>query len=176
YSQYEFVFYGMVSFVYSCVLILGISFVKIYTRGVSDVNYVDFSILLLFTLVGVLSNWKLPQSTIIISAGHFKETRARAIIEACLTISVSVPLVLYFGLKGVLIGSAIGLIFRSIDLFYAERITGFKFKYTLKRISRMICTILIAVIPLKLILSIETESLLIWLLYAILVSLWAGLV
>ncbi|WP_438347579.1 lipopolysaccharide biosynthesis protein [Paenibacillus sp. FA6] len=175
YSQYEFLYYGIVSFAYSCVLVLGISFIKIYTKGITDVSYVDYGTLLLFTIVGVLSSWKTPQNTMVISAGHFRQTRHRAIIEACLTIVVSIPLVILYGLKGVLIGSSVGLLYRSIDLLYAERITNFKFRHTLMRILRILFIIIVAVIPFKTLFSIEAENLMVWCLYAIVVSIWVGI-
>ncbi|MGE7614590.1 lipopolysaccharide biosynthesis protein [Paenibacillus sp. NPDC101420] len=175
YSQYEFVYYGMVSFAYSCVLILGISFIKLYTNGITDASYVDQGTLLLFTLIGVLNNWKIPQSTIIISAGHYRETRHRAIIEAILTIIFSIPLVILYGLKGVLIGSSLGLLYRSIDLFYAETITKFKFKNTFIRIIRMLSIIIIAVLPINIFFTLEANSLTEWVIYAIIVSIYVGI-
>jgi len=175
YSQYEFVYYGVVSIVYSCVLVLGISFIKIYTKGITDVSYVDYGTLVLFTIIGVLGNWKTPQNTIVIAAGHFRQTRHRAIIEACLTIVASIPLVILYGLKGVLIGSSLGLLYRSIDLFYAERITNFKVRHTLMRIVRMLFIITVSIIPFKIMFSIEVNNLMVWFLYAIVVSLWVGI-
>jgi len=176
YSQYEFIYYGMLAFTYSCVLILGISFIELYTKGITDASYIDYGTLLLFTLVGVLNNWKTPQNTIIIAAGHFKQTRHRAIIEALLTILVSIPLVIYFDLKGVLIGSSIGLIYRSIDIIYAQKITDFQFKYTFSRILRFLIIIFLTVIPCKTIFIFEPNNVLTWLLYAMTVAVWVGVV
>jgi O-antigen/teichoic acid export membrane protein len=176
YSEYEFLYYMILSFVYTCVIILGLSFIKIYTANITDANYVNPIIFTLFTIVGILNNLKIPQSTIIISAGHFRETRNRALIEAGITILSSLILVLFFGLKGALVASIIGLSYRSIDIKYAVKITKVPLIDTLKRILRIFLAGLIAIIPFVLKLSIHPSSLFTWLATAIFISLWVGIV
>ena len=97
-------------------------------------------------------------------------------IKALLTILVSIPLVIYFDLKGVLIGSSIGLIYRSIDIIYAQKITDFQFKYTFSRILRFLIIIFLTVIPCKTIFIFEPNNVLTWLLYAMTVAVWVGVV
>ncbi|OME82136.1 hypothetical protein BK120_15810 [Paenibacillus sp. FSL A5-0031] len=176
YSQYEFAFYNIITFVYSCVLILGIPFIEIYTKNITDVNYVDPLILYLFIIIGILNNWKLPQSTIINAAGHYKETRNRAILEAVITLVASTILVIYFGLIGALIGSIIGLVYRSIDLFYIKRITDIGFKNTFIRILRIFVIGGFAVAPFLIWIPLNPHNLMEWFLAAIIVSIWVGVV
>lgn len=174
YSQYELLYYMILTFVYSCVIILGTPFIKIYTVGITDINYVDTEILILFTIIGVLNNWKIPQSTIIISAGHFKETRHRAITEAIITIISSTILVVLFGLKGALLGSIIGLGYRSIDLLYSSKITGVSFKSTFWRLIRVIVTGSLVVTFILILVPISPNNLVMWIKSALVISIWVG--
>ena len=147
YSEYEFIYYQILTFVYSCVLILGISFIKIYTVNIKDANYIDLTLFLLFVVVGLMNNWKIPQSTIIVAAGHFRQTRHRAVIEAAVTLTAAILFTRLLGLHGVVLGSIAGLTYRAIDLFYARNITGFKFRYTFVRLIRMLLFIFLTVLP-----------------------------
>lgn len=171
YADYEMMYYMVLSFVFTCVLILGLPFISIYTDGFTDANYVDKTVFILFVIMGFLNNWKIPQSTIIISAGHYKETRHRAIIEAILTLSVSTVFVINFGLIGVLMGSIVGLMYRSIDLFYAPKLTKLPLKITLYRLLRVVISGFLAYIPFYYI-KINPENFLQWFINAILISIW----
>lgn len=172
YSQFELLFYMVIAFVFSGALILGISFVEIYSINFADGEYIDFQLLILFTIVGVLDNFRIPQNTIVIAAGHYKETRYIVIIQSIITILVSIILVLYMGIKGVLIGSIIGLLYRSIELFYIKKIIDISVYNTFIRIVRVIVTIIISIIPFYLIIPINSNSIYSWLLDGILVSIW----
>lgn len=176
YSQYEFLFYIILTFVFSCVTILGLSFIKIYTGGIKDANYVDVTLFILFIVVGVLNNVKIPQTTIITSAGHFKETRNRAIIEASITIVTSIVFINLFGLNGALIGSIIGLIYRSIDMLYAVKITQFPFEFTIIRLLRSLFISFLTILPFITIITINPQTIFNWLLHAILVAIWVLLI
>ncbi|QDH19703.1 hypothetical protein [Saccharibacillus brassicae] len=176
YSQYELLFYMILTFVYSCAWILGLPFVHVYTNGISTTDYEDAIVLMLFVGIGVLENWKIPQSTLIIAAGHFKQTRHRAIIEAVIVLIASTILVFPLGLKGVLIGSMLGLAYRAIDLLYAHQLIGVSFRPTLMRLIRVFVTGAIIILPFETILPVKAEGMWEWLLLAIGVAAWAGFV
>lgn len=172
YSEFEFLYYIILTFIYSCVLILGLPFIKIYTAGIKDANYIDLILFLLFVVVGVLNNWKIPQSTIMGAAGHFRQIRHRAIIEVVVTLTFGILLTRLLGLHGVLIGCIAGLAYRSIDLLYAERITGLKFRYTFVRLIRVFIVGFIAVLPFITYVQINPRNLTEWLFMAVMVSIW----
>ncbi|MDO3409405.1 hypothetical protein QWJ34_06490 [Saccharibacillus sp. CPCC 101409] len=176
YSQYELLFYMILAFVYSCAWILGLPFVHVYTDGISTTRYEDGIVLLLFVVIGVLENWKIPQSTLIIAAGHFKETRHRAIIEAVIVLIASTILVFPLGLKGVLIGSSLGLAYRAIDLLYAHKLIGISFTPTLLRLIRVFVTGAIIIAPFETVFDLHATGMWSWVVQAIGVALWAGFV
>ena len=93
-------------------------FVQIYTKGVSDVNYLRPAFGLLMLIAEAFYCIRLPYQSTIYAAGHFKQTRNGAIIEAVLNILISVVLVFKFGLIGVAIGTLISMLFRTIQYIW----------------------------------------------------------
>lgn len=172
YSEYEYFYYMAVAFTYVCALILGIPFIRIYTHGVTDANYIDPVVLILFTVIGVLNSWKMPQTTIIIAAAHYRQTRHRAIIEATVTTLSCIAFTYLWGIRGCLLGSIAGLCYRSIDLFYARHITRFRFRYSFLRLIRMFVLGAVALIPFYTVISIRCSSFAEWVLAALAVSVW----
>lgn len=173
YSEYEYIYYIMIAVIYSCTVILGLAFVKIYTHGINDADYIDFRLLLLFTVIGVLNSWKIPQSTMIIAAGHYRQTIIRPVIESLLTITFCIGLTYRFGIYGTLSGSLSGLVYRAIDLSYAQKITDFKFRYTLVRLIRMFFLSAIVIAPFFTIIHINPSGFIAWIFEALLVAVWA---
>lgn len=94
--------------------ILIIPFVRIYTSGVSDANYIVPIFAALITLAQASYSLRTPYETMILSANHFKQTQNSAIIEAIINISISVLLVKRFGLIGVAIGTFIAMTYRTL--------------------------------------------------------------
>lgn len=93
-------------------------FVMIYTKGVTDVNYYSPIFALIFTLSRAVFCMRTPYQSIILSAGHFKETQSSSIIEAIINIVISLSLVGKFGLVGVSVGTLIAMIYRTFYLTY----------------------------------------------------------
>lgn len=98
---------------YSIMYSLITPFIRIYTSGISDVNYLDPFIPLLFTLIYLLQGARGPMQLISEYACHFKQTRAQAIIEAIINLSVSVISVYFYGIYGVLFGTIVALLYRA---------------------------------------------------------------
>ena len=94
--------------------ILIIPFVKIYTNGVTDINYIRPS----FAWLLILSQWiyfiRIPFATTITSAGHYKETKKGAIGEVIINLVLSLILVKPFGLNGVIAGTLFSVIFETV--------------------------------------------------------------
>ncbi len=115
---YEFFMCVFVSVVFSCALVLIIPFVKIYTKEISDVNYIEP----LFAVVAVIAQMVMclrqPYLTIVRAAGHYKQTKNGAIAEACLNIILSVILTRFYGIVGVAIGTLAANSFRTLQFAY----------------------------------------------------------
>lgn len=114
FSKIESLFHLVVTFVYSCIIILVVPFVMIYTKGINDANYNVPIFAVLISLAFAAYCYRLPYYTVIKAAGHYKQTQNSAIIEMGLNISVSIVLVINFGLIGVAVGTIIATIYRTI--------------------------------------------------------------
>ena len=104
-------------------IILIVPFVKIYTSGVYDANYIRpvFAILL------IMGEWlyclRIPYMSLIEAAGLYKQTKMGAYVEAVLNIVVSVILCIVFEpLIGVALGTLISMTIRTIEIsYYADK-------------------------------------------------------
>lgn len=117
YSNYEFIFQILLFICYTCMGLLYISFVKIYTSDIVDVNYIRPSVAMLFTFIGLMQNIRVPALTVITAAGHYTQTQKRAVMEAVINIVIALLLIRPFGLEGVLIGTLCAFVFSSINIY-----------------------------------------------------------
>ena len=108
--------------VIACMGVLILPFVGVYTINLTDVQYIRPVLGILFTLIVFMQNVRIPGLTIICAAGHYKETRYQAILEAVINITVSLGLVWKFGMAGVLLGTVCSYGYRSFEIvFYTSR-------------------------------------------------------
>ncbi len=178
YNQYEYLYYALVSWGYSVAAIMIMPFMKIYTAGFSDAEYLRPSIAALFVAVGIISNIKTPQGMLVISAGLYKETKLQTLIQAAIIIVFSAALAPFFGIAGVLAGSLLSNLYRDIDLiFYIPKtVTKLKPTLTIRRVMRIFLLFAAAVIPALTLISIEPSNLVQWAAYAVPAALWVFIV
>ena len=97
-------------------------FLKLYTAGVGDINYVDSVLPYLFIATYLLSNGRSAAQRVIEYAGHFDLTKNRSIIESAINLVVSLICVMKFGIYGVLFGTIAALVYRTNDMIlYASK-------------------------------------------------------
>ena len=88
----------------------------------TDINYIYPTLAKLFILVGIANNIRIPTSTIVTSAGHFKETKWRAVLEMILNVFGQFVFGKLFGLNGILLGCVLSFSYRTFDfIFYAHK-------------------------------------------------------
>ena len=122
YSDYEYMLFLIFFVLLACMGVLLIPFISVYTIDMKDVQYVRPVIAVLFTLLVFLQNVRIPGLTIICAAGHYKETRYQAGLEAAINIVVSLALVWSMGMTGVLIGTVCSYGYRSFEIIlYTNR-------------------------------------------------------
>ena len=102
------------TFVLSVTVVMLIPFVSIYTKQ-ADIDYIFPVFGLLFVLSSAFYILKLPGTAIINVAGHFKETKWRAIVEALLSVVLGIVFTIIWGKEGVLIGTGCALGWRCVD-------------------------------------------------------------
>ncbi len=114
YSVYEPVYIMGTFIIYTLMAVFLLPLIGIYTNGINDANYINSNLLMLFVVMNLLSNAKLPANTIIEYSGAFKDTRSQAVWEMIINIAVSVIGIKIFGICGALVGTIAALIYRSI--------------------------------------------------------------
>ena len=106
----------MIKFVINILQKTIIDFVLIYTKGISDIEYIITPFAFLITISEALHCMKTPYCVLICSAGHYKETQKGAFVEAGVNIVLSVVLVCCFGISGVVVATIIATCIRIFDL------------------------------------------------------------
>lgn len=118
FNIYEWIVHTVVSFVFSVTAVLICPFVGIYTKGVNDANYILPIFGILITAAFGLYSIRLPYNTMVLAAGHYKQTQTSAIIEATINIVLSIITVRHFGLYGAAIGTFVAMLYRTVYLAY----------------------------------------------------------
>ncbi|HDR7894659.1 MULTISPECIES: lipopolysaccharide biosynthesis protein [Bacillus] len=174
YSSFECLYYMVLTWAYTCCLILVIPFMKMYTEGINDANYINPILAILFVGVGLANQIRIPQNIIVSAAGHFKETRKRAIIEAIINVIASLVFVQYYGIYGVLLGSICSFLYRTIDfIIYSNvKILEQSSWKSIRRISVNLIMGSIVFLVFNFLFPINVSSWKAWILQAIVVSIW----
>lgn len=122
YDCYELYYMTLVFFLYSVANFFILPFMACYTRGVTDIEYLDKYLPSLFILTYLLTGGRSACTQVVNFAGHFRQTQSRAIIESIINLAMSLICVHYFGIYGVLFGTILALLYRTNDLiFYANK-------------------------------------------------------
>lgn len=176
YDIIEFGFSALVTFVFSVAVMMIIPFIRLYTAG-ADINYAYKDFALLFALSSMFYILKMPGTAAINAAGHFRETRSRALLEAGICIVLGVMLTAVLGMNGVLLGALAALAWRCLDtVVYTNRyILKTAGKTSLKRVAVCMVTVLVfAAISVHV--ELRAASYMMWVIYACGVSLFAAAV
>lgn len=99
-----------------CLCIL--PFLKLYTKGIVDINYVDPLLPFLFTAIQLLQAGRFSSQKVIEYAGEFRRTQSHAAVETVINMVVSITGVIHFGIYGVLMGTIVALLYRSVAMIY----------------------------------------------------------
>lgn len=101
-------------------------FLTLYTKDVTDVQYIDKWLPYLFVLTNLLSAGRYPSDAMVHIAGHFQQTRNSAISEALIHIIAAAILVHFYGIHGVLLGALLASIYRTnyLILYVNKNIIG----------------------------------------------------
>lgn len=149
YQEFEYGYYMVIAWVYSCTLILIAPFISLYTAGINDIQY-NYPILgFMFTINGLLQNLKTPQGMLVIAAGLYKETRVQSLIQALIGVVATVLFVQIWGIVGILIGMCLSELYRLVDLifFIPRKLIKIKVLNSLYRVLRVFFVIILSYLP-----------------------------
>lgn len=112
---YELLIHTVSTVFFSCAAMLIVPFIKIYTSGVTDANYIQPLLGYLLCAVHFISCIRLPYQNTVEAAGHFAQTRSGAIEEAAINIILTLILVPPLGCVGAVIGTLASTSFRTVQ-------------------------------------------------------------
>ena len=118
FNLFEFSIFFLTTVFFTCTAILIVSFISIYTKDITDVNYSRPFFAYLLTLAEAIYCIRFPYSSIILSAGYYRQTKRGAYIEAGVNIIISLILVRFYGIVGVAIGTLVAMSFRTFQYVY----------------------------------------------------------
>ncbi len=176
FQQFEYMYYMLITIIYSIMMAAYIPFIRIYTNG-SDINYIYPVFAILITINGFFYSLKTPYGMLTVAAGKYRESRVPITIQAIIQIVGSIILGMFFGLNGVIIGALLSNLYRDIDfIFFAPKhLISYKFSDTLKMWLRSGALFAVISILLLLIPCDWVTGYLSWLLFAILLGVIAAL-
>lgn len=116
FKSYEYIVLLISTILLSSVLGVILQFIALYTKGVSDINYVNIYIAVMLAIILFLEIIHIPAGNIINVTGNFKKAKNIQTITAILLVIFLTIGGVFFGMYGILIGTII----TNIVLAYME--------------------------------------------------------
>lgn len=114
FSRIEWLVHTGVVFIFGCTGFLVLSFVQVYTKGISDANYYQPVFAVLIVSAHASHCLRLPYNLMIFAAGHYKQTQNNYIISTIINILISLACVKSLGLIGVAIGTLVAMTYQTV--------------------------------------------------------------
>ena len=109
----EWVVHTGVTIIFTIAVITIVPFVSVYTKGITDTNYIVPSFGMLLVMAYAVQCLRVPYFRMIKAAGHFRETQNGAYISAGLNIIITLALVFQFGLVGAAAGTLAAMLYHT---------------------------------------------------------------
>lgn len=164
FNIYEFLCFAFVSVMFPCVGILLLPFIRLYTNSVHDVNY----ILPVFAYLSVITHGvfglRTPYLTAVQSAGHYRETKRYAFIEAGLNFGISAVAMFVNGLVGVTLGTLAANLYRTVQyaIYASKNLLDRSIWAFIKRCAWLLINIIVIVILKSLLPAIPINTWNLW--------------
>lgn len=116
YEKFDSIYHILWTVIIACLAILLLPFIRIYTMGVKDVDYILPVESVLFTVIAAAWMLRNQQTLLMTAQGRFKDMRKYMMIEAFIVAIGGTVGYLVYGLKGMLIAKLVGTIYMSVCL------------------------------------------------------------
>ena len=113
FSFFECITHLAVVCLFTCTGLLLVPFIRIYTAGVEDAQYIQPVFAAVMVLAQGFQCLRDPYDKMILASGHFRQTQNNYIIAACLNIGLSVLFVRIWGLTGVAVGTLAAMVYQA---------------------------------------------------------------
>lgn len=165
------------TYVFACTAALIVPFVRVYTAGINDANYIQQTFAILLTLANAMHCLRLPYNIMVLAAGHYKQTQRNYIVAAIINIVLSVLTVKAWGLIGVAIGTLAAMAYQTLWLVLYDS-KHFVFRPMKAIIKQFVVDGITAVciVTLSFVFKLQSVSYVSWVLLAIVTALLAAVI
>lgn len=147
FRAYEYAMCVFCMVVFSCIAVLIVPFIELYTDQVTDINYLRPDFALLIVAAEAVFCIRQPYRMLVHATGQYKETKNAAILESVINLISSVVFVMLLGLNGVIVGTIIANLYRTISyaLHVSRNILSRSFRVVVYRFIWTVAGMLIAI-------------------------------
>lgn len=118
YSEFEFMYYNLIGIAYTVTFLSIQPFIRLYTEGITDIDYNVPMIAVLFVVNAMLYSIKTPQGMITLAAGLYNEQRVQITTQGVIPLVLGFVLIPEYGVIGVLISMIASNVFRDVEIPY----------------------------------------------------------
>ena len=111
-------YYNLIGIAYTVTFLSIQPFIRLYTEGITDVDFNVSAIAVLFVVNALLYSIKTPQGMITLAAGLYKEQRVQITIQGVIPLVLGFLLIPEYGVVGVLISMIASNVFRDVEIPY----------------------------------------------------------
>lgn len=137
FSMIEMALHFLTIFMFSCVALLIVPFVQVYTNGLTDANYIKPVFAYVLVIAYTVRCLRTPYNILILAGGHYKQTQKCHIIAAVLNIVISIAAVSLWGLIGIAMGTLVALAYQTgwMMVYDSKHLLCWSFKNIIKQLS-----------------------------------------
>lgn len=110
----EFAIHIVTVFAFTCTWKLILPFVQIYTKCITDTEYIQPVFATILLIAHAIHCIRIPYNMLILATGAYKETQTMHVITALINVGVSIIAVINFGLIGVAIGTMVAILYQTL--------------------------------------------------------------
>lgn len=147
-SYFEYMVSAFVSVVFPCAIVLILPFVALYVKGIQDVEYILPTYALVVIVAEIFFCMRTPYLSMVQAAGHYKNTKKYAYMEAAINVVLSVILVQFIGIVGTAVGTLAANAFRTAQYsaYISKNLVKRKKHCTAKRLLWILLNIVVVVL------------------------------
>lgn len=114
FDRYAFALALISTYLFTNAIILIQPFISVYTYGIHDAVYRQPLFAIILLLAESMYCFRGPYIGVVFNAGHFRQTKHIAYMEAGINLAISLILVRPFGLAGIGLGTLVSILYRTI--------------------------------------------------------------
>lgn len=136
--EYEFIVVFLLGILLTTCHVLIIPFIEIFTRKMTDANYIDSSLAFMFVIITFLEIIHIPSGIIINMSGNFKVAKSFQMIVSIALLITMYPLSKIYSFYGILFSIIIAaLLLAILEIFYVHK---YYFKNSLGKFMWIVCS------------------------------------